>query len=306
MRALLRWLVLLFLVAGPAAADSRIECGALPSKILHQAVHYCALLPPSYDTDTHRAFPVLYFLHGLGDNEQSLVNTGVWNLIENLREEKKIGEFVVVTPAAARTFYVNSYDGRTRYSDFFIREFIPAIESKYRIRGERAARGISGVSMGGYGALRFAFAYPQLFSSVSAHSAALMPQPVEKLRSAMNASSRMAALLGDIFGRPINAAYWQQNSPFLLAKKNRVSLANLKIYFDCGTADEYGFDEGARTLDADLDALKIKHEAHLYSGNHSLVYFLEHLPASIEFHSSVFDATQKQNGRRLPAAVGRR
>ena len=122
-------------------------------------------------------YPVLYDLHGLGDNEQSLMNTGAWSLIQDLREQHKIGEFLIVTPDGGRSFYINSRDGRERYSDFFLQEFMPTIEHRYRVRAGRNSRGITGMSMGGYGALRFAFAYPQLFSSVSAHSAALVAEP---------------------------------------------------------------------------------------------------------------------------------
>src|SRR5262249_54484723 len=108
-----RCLLFLFVCTIPLAAESRIECGSLTRKLMHRAVRYCALLPPSYDTDQQKKFPVLYFLHGLGDNEQSLVNMGAWNVIEELREQKKIGKFVIVTPEADRSFYVNSYDGHT-------------------------------------------------------------------------------------------------------------------------------------------------------------------------------------------------
>ncbi len=117
---------------------------------------------------------MLYFLHGLGENAQVLLTSGGWNLIQNLWEQKQIGDFLIVAPSAGRSFYINSRDGRVRYEDFFIREFLPFIESHYRIRAERRYRGISGISMGGYGALRFAFRYPELFGSVSAHSAALV------------------------------------------------------------------------------------------------------------------------------------
>lgn len=285
-----RILLFLVLLAASAVADSRVECGSLDSKVIHRTMRYCALLPPSYDTDQQKKFPVLYFLHGLGDNEQSLVNMGGWNVIEELREKRKIGDFIIVTPEAGRSFYVNSFDGRVPYSDFFIKEFMPAVERKYRVRPGRGSRGISGISMGGYGALRFAFAYPNLFGSVTAHSAALMPEPVERLRSAVSASAPLSALLGDIFGKPLNAAHWQQNSPFVLARTNRAELTDMKIYFDCGLSDEYGFDTGARALDEDLNKLKVKHESHLYPGNHGIGYFLRHLPASMEFHSKAFDS----------------
>src|SRR5579859_3567053 len=205
-------------------AQSRVECSALNSKFLKAPVRYCAFLPPHYDESTPvqrsspqnaRRYPVLYYLHGLGDNEQSLVNTGGWNLIQDLREQRKIGDFIIVAPEGGRTFYINSRDGQTPYSDFFIQEFMPAIEHRYRIMDSR--RGLMGISMGGYGALRFAFAYPKLFISVSAQSAALMPESPKDLNIVMNSGLGQTGLLGDVFGNPIDATFWQQNSPFVLA-----------------------------------------------------------------------------------------
>ena len=144
--------------------------------------------------------------------------------------------------------------------------------------------------MGGFGALRFAFAHPQMFVSVSAHSAALLPESPESLDGLMNSGSRQTNVLGDVFGNPIDPRFWRQNSPLVLARQNAATIAKLKIYFDCGTEDDYGFDRGARKLHDLLDAEKIKHEFHLYPGNHNLVYFLQHLGASIEFHSHAFEA----------------
>jgi len=101
----------------PGWAQSRVECSALDSKILKASVRYCAFLPPTYDAsigakrgssrDAHR-YPVLYYLHGLGDNEQSLVSSGGWNLIQDLREQHKIGDLIIVSPEGGRTFYILS------------------------------------------------------------------------------------------------------------------------------------------------------------------------------------------------------
>ena len=87
---------------------------------------------------------------------QTLFNTGGWNLIDDLRQKKQIGDFLIVAPEGKRSFFVNSSDGKFRYSDFFLNEFMPYIEHKYRVQAERKSRAITGVSMGGYGALRFA------------------------------------------------------------------------------------------------------------------------------------------------------
>ena len=277
---------------GIAQAQGRIDCNAINSRVLKQVVHYCVMLPAGYDapgTD-HSAlrYPVLYFLHGLGDNEQGLFKSGGWGLIEDLRQQRKIGDFLIVAPEGDRSFYINSADDKLRYSDFFLREFMPFIESKYRVQRERKDRGISGISMGGYGALRFAFAHPELFGSVSAQSAAL--ESPRQLNAAMQSGPRAARLLGSVFGDPIDIGHWKQNDPLQLAKTNRSALAHLAIYFNCGNEDDFGFDEGATALDRELRQENIKHEFHLYPGNHSAQYFLSHLGEAMEFHSRIFDA----------------
>ncbi|HXW14769.1 MAG TPA: alpha/beta hydrolase-fold protein [Terriglobia bacterium] len=288
---------LLAAVCNLAQAQGRIECGEVTSRILRQVVRYCAFLPSGYDATAASQnpqakeaprYPVLYSLHGLGDNEQSLMNTGAWSLIQDLREQHKIGEFLIVTPDGGRSFYINSRDGRVRYSDFFLQEFIPTIERRYRVRTGRNSRGITGMSMGGYGALRLAFAYPQLFSSVSAHSAALVAEPPRASNHGPGEGPPFAGMMGALFGNPIDIAFWNENSPFVVAKRNAAAISRLGIYFDCGSEDSFGFDQGATDLHRELDTLKVKHEFHIYPGGHSAEYFLAHVAASIEFHSRAF------------------
>src|ERR1700758_3176232 len=103
-----------------AAAAGRAECQSVKSKILARSVPYCILLPPSYDVQKTQRYPVLYFLHGLGDNEQMFLHSGGWNLVEDLWEQHQLGEFVIVTPAAGASFYINSHDGKQMYEDFFL------------------------------------------------------------------------------------------------------------------------------------------------------------------------------------------
>ncbi len=279
-------LLLLAASAGATFGAGRTDCRSLPSKILGHPVSYCVFLPPSYDSDQARKFPVLYFLHGLGESSQTLLDAGGWNLIENLWEQKQIGDFVIVTPSADRSFYVNSRDGKVRYEDFFIREFLPFIESHYRIQAERRTRGITGISMGGYGALRFAFRYPQLFGSVSAHSAALVAE-LPAVQASDPQSEGLARVMGGAFGSPFDRAFWDRNNPFTLVEEG-THPTGMAIYFDCGTEDLFGFDGGAQAFHNLLVAKKIPHEFHLYPGGHDWTYFAEHFPASLEFHSRAF------------------
>jgi S-formylglutathione hydrolase FrmB len=291
-RALRPLCLFLLLASCLATAQSRIDCSALNSRILKQVVHYCVYLPAGYDASASQRppqrYPVLYFLHGLGDNEQTLFNTGGWTLLDDLRNHQKMGDFFIVAPEGRRTFYINSADGSVPYSDFFLQEFLPHIESKYRIRPGRAGRAISGISMGGYGALRFAFAHPELFSAASAQSGALITESPHTLDSASSTGAPLAGVLAPVFGKPINVAHWNENSPFVLAKRNALALRKMSIYFNCGQDDNYGFEKGAAALHVELQKEGVKHEYHAYPGDHSLTYFLSHFAEVMEFHSRAF------------------
>ncbi|HEY1422811.1 MAG TPA: alpha/beta hydrolase family protein [Candidatus Acidoferrum sp.] len=283
--------ILLIVVTGvlsaPAAfaASGRVECNSLPSKILAHPVNYCVILPPSYDADKSRKYPILYFFHGLGDNDQMFIHAGGFNLVEDLWERGQIGEFLIATPDAGTSFYINGRDGKVRYEDFLLQEFLPGIETRYRTRPGRANRAVSGVSMGGYGALHLAFHQPQLFSSVSAHSAAIIDK-LPAFIAPSPAGGMRARVLGGTFGSPPDPAFWDRHSPLTLART--ANLAGLKIYFDCGDHDDFGFETGAEALDKILTSRHIPHEAHIYPGRHDWQYFAENLPASLRFHSNNF------------------
>ena len=283
----------LLLASGLLSAQSRIDCKTLNSRILKHAVRYCVYIPSGYDSPASKnpaqRYPVLYFLHGLGDNEQTLFNSGGWTLLDDLRKQHKMGDFLIVVPAGKSSFYINSADNSERYSDFFLEEFLPRIESKYRIRAARSGRAISGISMGGYGALRLAFAHPELFRAVSAQSPALITESPQQLDSAALSGSPLVGVLGPVFGRPINVSHWNANNPFLLAKRNAASLRRVSIYFNCGEEDNYGLQRGAAALDHELSEEHIQHDYHLYPGDHSIGYFLTHFAEVMEFHSKAFD-----------------
>jgi S-formylglutathione hydrolase FrmB len=183
------------------------------------------------------------------------------------------------------SFYINSRDGKRRYEDFFVQEFMPGVEKRYRAQAGRGSRGIAGISMGGYGALHIAFRHPQLFVAAGAHSAAL----IEHLPNITPEHSRQMSqlrILGPAFGSPFDAAFWNQNDPINIART--ANLSGLKIYFDCGSEDDYGFEAGAAALDKLLSSRHAPHEFHLYPGGHDWIYFAAHLPALLEFEFKAF------------------
>jgi S-formylglutathione hydrolase FrmB len=271
-----------------AHAQGRINCSSFDSKILQRAVRYCVMLPPSYATDSSRKVPVLYFLHGLGESEQMLLQSGGWGLIEDLRQQHKVGDFLMVAPEGRGSFFINSAGSGPRYSDFLISELLPYIENHFRVIRDRKRRGITGLSMGGFGALRLGFAHPELFAAVSAQSPALITETPQQMNADLRDSGPLAKLLGAVFGNPVEVPHWNANNPFELARKNRIAIKNEAIYFNCGAQDELGFTEGATKLHKQLVAEGIRHDFHLYPGGHDADYFLSHLHETIEFHWKVF------------------
>jgi S-formylglutathione hydrolase FrmB len=263
-------------------AQGRAECATFKSTILARAVRYCAYLPATFDTDKTKQFPVLYYLHGLGDNEQSLLNSGGWDLIEDMRRTGKIGDFVVLAPNGGHTFFMNSADRKIRYEDFLTKEFMPQMEKKYRVLGARNKRGITGVSMGGFGALRLAFKYPQQFEVVSAQMPALLADVPQDVVAGGPGSP--AAMLGDVFGNPIDIAFLQRNSVFYFAKNDPASeLKRMKIYFNVGNNDDYGFEQGAQKLHQLLDSRAVPNEFHIYPGRHDPQFAVRHFGEVVQF-----------------------
>jgi S-formylglutathione hydrolase FrmB len=281
--ALRAWLVLLALSLVPLLhAQGRAECSVIKSTILARPVRYCAFLPDSFDQDKTRQYPVLYYLHGLGDNEQSLLNFGGSDVITELRRQGKIGDFIVLSPSGGHSFYLNSADGKVRYEDFFIKEFMPQMEKKYRADGTRATRGITGVSMGGYGALRLAFKYPDEFAAVSAQMPALIADVPKDFTSGGPGSP--GSLMGDVFGSPFSRTYFERNNVFSFARSDSAaSLKRMKIYFNVGNNDDYGFEQGALQLDQLLKSRGTPHEFHIYPGRHDPQFVIRHFGDVIEW-----------------------
>ncbi len=269
-----------------AADSARDDCGSIDSKILGHPVNYCVVTPPGYDASGATRYPTLYYLHGLFEHERSWIDRGGQQIWEDLTSKGETGKFIVVLPDGGRSIYVNSFDGRERYEDFFIQEFVPAIDKKYPTLAEPAGRGITGSSMGGYGALHLGMRHPDVFGSASAHSAVLLP----KLPSPLPTEGRWgfyAKILQDPFGSPLSEADWEANSPLTLAERAE-RFAGLKLYFDCGDHDRYGFEEGAQLLDKILTAKGFRHEFSLRPGDHGWSYLNQYTQYSLRFHWQCF------------------
>ncbi len=270
-----------------AAAQSTADCSVIQSKILSRQVPYCVILPPSFKNEPSRHYPVVYYLHGLGDNEQSLINLGGWNVYDSLLKQKKVGEFVMAAPMGYRSFFINSRDGRDRYEDFFYKEFVPAVERKYRAGGSRSERALVGISMGGFGALHHAFERPAMYTAV----VGIMPALFEKLPESYG-NEMEEKMLTSVFGNASHPEYFQKVSVFALASQRPAAeLKRLKIAFNAGSSDDYGFYDGVTALDKLLTKRGIPHESHIYPGRHNASYALAHFGEALEFLSGAMIPT---------------
>lgn len=136
----------------------------ITSLALSQTMKYNIILPNDYYVNSERYYPVLYLFHGMGGNNNDWANSGnAKQIIQDAFKNEVVAPMIVVMPDAFNTFYVDGYQNGLKYETYFWNEFLPYIESNYRVRATRETRFIAGLSMGGYGASYDAFTHPDKF-----------------------------------------------------------------------------------------------------------------------------------------------
>lgn len=271
----------------PETANARIEYTSFHSESLGADVRCAISLPASYEREPKRRFPVVIFLHGLFNDERDWEKRGIAAKLDALRTEGKVGEYIVAMPYGANSFYLNGKDG-TKYEDAIVKDFIPYVDATYRTVGTAKGRAIQGISMGGFGALVIAFKHPELFAAVITHCAAIFERLPDPPASSSDARGTFRyQIASKIFGAPADATFFKENNPLDLARANASRLKNLKIYFDVGEQDRYGFAAGNTQLDTVLNAASIKHEFHMAPGDHGWSFMLSRCEPAFEFCWSV-------------------
>jgi putative tributyrin esterase len=279
-------------------AGSAVEFKSFDSECLGTQAHYSIFLPPSYSGNAQKKYPVIYFLHGLNNDETSWTVERYGHIqeeIETLMVSGKIPEFIMVHPRGENGFYCNYLDGTRRYEDFVTEELTAYVEKNYRARKERENRSIAGTSMGGYGALKIAMKHPGRYSSVVGQSPILFPgsNPME-IPEEMKTDrffSFFIRMLTPVFGDPVRQDVWDANNPLVLAKSRE--LDTLRIYFDYGTDDRYismvHLDEGSKALDRSLTEAHITHTFRIHEGEpHGWALVAAHLEETLPFLCRTF------------------
>lgn len=247
------------------------------SEILDTVVNYSIYLPANYDK-SDKKYPVLYLLHGYTDNENTWIERGCVNQVADQKIlSKEIVPMIIVMPDGGLKWYVNQPDGNFNYEDMFIKEFIPYIEKTYRVKAEKKYRSISGLSMGGYGALGYAMRHPDLFATCVAYSAAIRPDDeVLKL-----SQKQFDMLYAPVYGKNIKvkdrlSKHWNENNPIYLAKEVPAEkLKSVNWYISCGDDDWLYY--GNMILRKILRDRNIPHQYRVMDGAHNWQYWRSHI-----------------------------
>ncbi len=255
---------------------------SLKSKILNMERKYAIYLPPDYES-SQRSYPVLYLLHGGGDDQTGWVHFGeVLNIADKAINEGKATPMIIVMPDAntGRRGYANDATNTWRYEDFFFQEFMPFVEKTYRIKPEKRYRAISGLSMGGDGTFTYALHHPELFSSACPLSAATGPLTIE------DAKTRISRDTPNISDTAVAAFFKRQSVVNLVNNIPDDQKKAVRWYIDCGD-DDFLY-EGNSLVHIAMRKKEIPHEFRIRDGAHNWTYWRTALPTVLEFVSMGF------------------
>jgi S-formylglutathione hydrolase FrmB len=157
------------------SSDRGIAFQKFETRDLPKPARVLVVLPPSYDRSSSKRYPVLYFLHDAWSDERALDKFGVAAELRRRMAAGTLPEFLVVAPGARGSWFSDSHDGKELWETFLTKDLPAQLESRYRILQAPSSRGISGISMGGYGAVKIALKHPDLYGAVSSLSGALIP-----------------------------------------------------------------------------------------------------------------------------------
>lgn len=256
---------------------------SMKSNILKSERKFAIYLPPDYDTST-RSYPVLYLLHGRGDDQTGWIQFGeVKRIADQAIMEGKATPMIIVMPDAnsGERGYFNNINEKWNYEDFFFKELMPYVEKTYRIKQDKRYRAISGLSMGGGGSFIYALHHPELFSSAAPLSAQIGPLTIQELQKGLSQRKNE-----NFTEEQVNSYFEQHNAVWLVKNGDAEKIASVRWYIDCGD-DDFLY-EGNSLIHIAMRKKDIPHEYRVRDGEHTWTYWRESLPAVLEFVSQAF------------------
>jgi enterochelin esterase-like enzyme len=256
---------------------------SLRSDVLQMERKYAIYLPPDYEL-SERSYPVLYLLHGGGDDQTGWVQFGeVLHIADKAIKAGLATPMIIVMPDAntKRRGYFNDPKGDWNYEDFFFQELMPHVEKTYRIKGEKRYRAVAGLSMGGGGSFMYALHHPELFSSACPLSASCGPITLQ------DAGRWLERRSDTKYTDDEKKAYFDSHSAVLLVKTMPADkIKSVRWYIDCGD-DDFLF-EGNSLMHIEMRKKDIPHEYRVRDGADTWTYWRESLPNVLEFVSMAF------------------
>jgi S-formylglutathione hydrolase FrmB len=262
-----------------------VSYDSIPTASLPSPAHCLVLEPPSYRSIPGRRYPLLVFLHdGYGD-VRTLERRGVAAELTARMADGRLPELLVVAPGAPGSWFSDSFDGKRRWEEFLTGDFLREIESRYRVLPGRESRGITGISMGGFGAVKTALKHPDLFGSVSSLSGALIPIGLEDIRR-YGWITRFT--LKRVFGKRPDPKLLSANDVWDLLHGMRFERPPFVSHLRAGTEDFYGLDRVAAQFGTYMNEHGIPTEIVLEPGGHDWAYWRRALVAIAEWHAKRF------------------
>jgi enterochelin esterase-like enzyme len=229
----------------PKERVAGMEHRSFQSSAVKAGVGYNICLPPQYFQKKDQRFPVIYYLHGYEGNESSYLDyANYWREAAS----KFQAAILIFVNGGETSFFCDSADGSIRAETLLVKELIPHIDQQFRTLTNASGRALHGYSMGGFGALKLAFQYPETFGTVVAYGSTLGDAAAFK--------KHLGKVYAQVFGN--DAKHFANNDPFVLAEQNAGKIRDrIAISLVVGTKDE--FLERHRALHAKLQQLKIPH-----------------------------------------------
>lgn len=241
----------------------------LRSKLLQREIQYKVILPETYE-EHHFEYPVIYLLHGLfgcADN---------WLQLTQIRQYIKKKDIVVVLPEGYNSWYSDSATIKTdKFESYLLNELIPTIEETYTVSKCRKKRAIAGLSMGGFGALKFALKRSDLFIFAASMSGAFNATKLSKKNKHIDWNDLQQSV-SEVFGNELDSSRIENDLFTLIERLSESEISMLPcLYIDCGIDDS--FININRSFSEKLREKSIQHSYFEISGGHNWEYWNQQL-----------------------------
>ena len=260
--------------------QSKVVTDSIHSKVLDDYRAFNIYLPKSFEVDKDKKYPILYLLHGMMDTNMGWTMRGhLKDVMDQLTESGEACEMIIVSPNAGGNPYEGHWNGYFdmpgwKYETFFFTEFLPYIENKYRVIGDKQHRAVAGLSMGGGGATKYAQTHSDMFVACYAMSA-LMNIPEQGAAPSQSPDDKMAILTKSV--QENNCIKYVEDAD----ESRKAQLRDIKWFVDCGD-DDFLLDRNIEFTQA-MRKAQIPCQFRVRDGGHTWEYWHSALYTCLRF-----------------------